>query len=29
LPAFYKMGYVESFRRIEMWHGTPPASLMK
>ena len=27
LPAFYKMGYVESFRRIEMWHGTPPASL--
>jgi ribosomal protein S18 acetylase RimI-like enzyme len=29
LPAFYKMGYVEAFRRIEMWHGTPPASLMK
>ncbi len=27
LPAFYKMGYVESFRRIEMWYGTPPASL--
>ena len=27
LPAFYKMGYVESFRRIEMWHGTLPASL--
>jgi ribosomal protein S18 acetylase RimI-like enzyme len=27
LPAFYKMGYVESFRRIEMWHGAPPASL--
>ena len=27
LPALYKMGYVESFRRIEMWHGTPPASL--
>jgi ribosomal protein S18 acetylase RimI-like enzyme len=27
LPAFYKMGYVESFRRIEMWHGDPPASL--
>jgi len=27
LPAFYKMGYVESFRRIEMWHGIPPASL--
>jgi ribosomal protein S18 acetylase RimI-like enzyme len=27
LPAFYEMGYVESFRRIEMWHGRPPASL--
>lgn len=27
LPAFYKMGYVEAFRRIEMWYGTPPASL--
>jgi ribosomal protein S18 acetylase RimI-like enzyme len=27
LPAFYRMGYVESFRRIEMWHGSPPASL--
>jgi len=27
LPAFYEMGYVESFRRIEMWHGTLPASL--
>ena len=27
LPAFFKMGYVESFRRIEMWHGRPPASL--
>ena len=27
LSAFYRMGYVESFRRIEMWHGTPPASL--
>ncbi|MCC6259790.1 MAG: GNAT family N-acetyltransferase [Anaerolineales bacterium] len=27
LPAFYKMGYVESFRRIEMWRGAPPASL--
>jgi ribosomal protein S18 acetylase RimI-like enzyme len=23
LPAFYKMGYVESFRRIEMWRGKP------
>jgi hypothetical protein len=28
LPGFYKMGYVESFRRIEMWRGTPPASLI-
>lgn len=28
LPAFYQMGYVESFRRIEMWRGTPPQSLM-
>ena len=27
LPGFYKMGYVESFRRIEMWRGTPPASI--
>jgi ribosomal protein S18 acetylase RimI-like enzyme len=27
LPAFYKMGYVEAFRRIEMWRGTPPASI--
>jgi ribosomal protein S18 acetylase RimI-like enzyme len=27
LPGFYKMGYVESFRRIEMWRGDPPASL--
>ncbi len=27
LPAFYEMGYIESFRRIEMWQGTPPASL--
>lgn len=27
LPGFTKMGYVESFRRIEMWRGTPPASL--
>jgi len=24
LPAYYRMGYVEAFRRIEMWHGTPP-----
>ncbi|MBI3168842.1 MAG: GNAT family N-acetyltransferase [Chloroflexi bacterium] len=28
LPGFYKMGYVESFRRIEMWRGTPPVSLI-
>jgi len=28
LPAFYRMGYVESFRRIEMWRGNPPASLV-
>lgn len=28
LPAFYKTGYVESFRRIEMWRGDPPASLV-
>jgi hypothetical protein len=28
LPAFHEYGYVESFRRIEMWRGTPPASLM-
>lgn len=28
LPGFYKMGYVESFRRIEMWRGTPPDSLI-
>jgi ribosomal protein S18 acetylase RimI-like enzyme len=28
LPAFYEMGYVESFRRIEMWRGTPPANLL-
>ncbi|MBC7879078.1 MAG: GNAT family N-acetyltransferase [Anaerolineales bacterium] len=27
LPALYEMGYIESFRRIEMWHGTPPPSL--
>ena len=27
LPAYEKMGYVESFRRIEMWRGDPPASL--
>ncbi len=27
LPALYEMGYIESFRRIEMWHGVPPASL--
>lgn len=28
LPAFYQMGYVESFRRIEMWWGDPPPSLL-
>ena len=28
LPGFYKMGYVESFRRIEMWRGDPPTSIM-
>jgi ribosomal protein S18 acetylase RimI-like enzyme len=28
LPAFYQMGYVESFRRIEMWRGAPPQSLI-
>lgn len=28
LPAFYQMGYIESFRRIEMWRGDPPASLL-
>ncbi len=27
LPAFYEMGYIESFRRIEMWRGHPPTSL--
>ena len=28
LPAFYEAGYVESFRRIEMWRGSPPPSLV-
>ncbi len=28
LSAFYEAGYVESFRRIEMWRGNPPASLV-
>jgi ribosomal protein S18 acetylase RimI-like enzyme len=28
LPAFYEMGYVESFRRIEMWRGQVPVSLI-
>ncbi|GAB4540067.1 MAG: hypothetical protein Fur002_06140 [Anaerolineales bacterium] len=27
LLAYQWMGYVESFRRIEMWRGTPPPSL--
>jgi ribosomal protein S18 acetylase RimI-like enzyme len=29
LPGFYRMGYVEAFRRIEMWCGTPPPNLQK
>lgn len=29
LPAFYESGYVESFRRIEMWRGSPPPSLAR
>lgn len=29
LPAFYDMGYIESFRRIEMWRGNLPDSLNK
>jgi hypothetical protein len=29
LSAYYKMGYVEAFRRIEMWRGTPPPSIQK
>ncbi len=28
LPAFYENGYVESFRRIEMWRGNPPPGLV-
>lgn len=28
LPAFFQMGYAESFRRIEMWRGAPPESLI-
>ena len=27
LPAFYEMGYMESFRRVEMWLGDLPANL--
>lgn len=27
LAAFREAGYVESFRRMEMWRGTPPSSL--
>lgn len=23
VPAFYQVGYIEAFRRIEMWHGEP------
>lgn len=29
LPAFHEAGYVESFRRVEMWRGTPPPSLTR
>lgn len=29
LTAFYETGYVESFRRVEMWRGTPPLSLTR
>ncbi len=28
LPAYYQMGYVESFRRIEMWRGNPPPNTL-
>jgi ribosomal protein S18 acetylase RimI-like enzyme len=28
LPAFYQLGYVEAFRRIEMWRGAVPTSLL-
>ena len=28
LPAFYEAGYIVSFRRIEMWRGSPPPSLV-
>jgi len=28
LPAFYQMGYIEAFRRIEMWNGLPPKNLI-
>jgi len=27
LPAFYESGYLESFRRVEMWRGSPPPGL--
>jgi len=27
LPAFYQMGYIEAFRRIEMWRGEAPLFL--
>ena len=29
LPGFYRMGYVEAFRRIEMWRGSLPPELQK
>lgn len=28
LPAFYQTGYLESFRRVEMWRGDPPPGLI-
>lgn len=28
LPAFYQMGYIQAFGRIEMWRGTPPPGLV-
>jgi ribosomal protein S18 acetylase RimI-like enzyme len=28
LPAFYRMGYIEAFGRIEMWRGAPPPGLL-
>lgn len=28
LPAFYETGYIEAFRRVEMWRGDPPPGLI-